>query len=97
MDAKSSANAEGNTLSCADAFTRLSQHHAFPRASHELGSWVSQLTAVPGTAKTEGRTAFEIEAASVMSVLKFFDNRFGHDARGSKKNSRDSGLIRDEE
>ena len=25
----------------------------------------------------EGRTAFEIEAASVMGVLRFFDRRFG--------------------
>jgi len=32
------------------------------------------------TASLEGRTAFEIEAASVMSVLKFFDTRFGRKA-----------------
>ena len=73
----SSAAIVGPTLSCADAFSTLSRHHAFPQASTELGTWVSQLTAVPGLARTEGKTAFEIEAASVMSVLKFFDNRFG--------------------
>ena len=67
----------GPTLTCADAFTTLSRHHAYSQASSELGSWVTQLTAVPGSAKTAGMTAFEIEAASVMSVLKFFDNRFG--------------------
>ena len=67
----------GPTLTCSDAFSTLSRHHAYSQASTELGSWVSQLTAVPGIAKTEGKTAFEVEAASVMSVLKFFDNRFG--------------------
>ncbi|KAG8529757.1 uncharacterized protein KY384_005238 [Bacidia gigantensis] len=74
-----SNTATERTFSCADAFTRLSQHQGFPQASHDLGSWVSQLAAVPRTDETEGRTAFEIEAASVMSVLKFFDKRFGQD------------------
>ncbi|KAL9634712.1 MAG: hypothetical protein Q9164_003931 [Protoblastenia rupestris] len=72
---------ERPTLTCADAFTTLSRHRAFPQASTELATWVSQLTAVPGNAKTEGKTAFEIEAASVMSVLQFFDTRFGDRVR----------------
>jgi len=70
------------TLSCADAFTTLSRHPAFPQASNELGTWVSQLATVPGTGNTQGRTAFEIEAASVMGVLSMFDRRFG-DSRGN--------------
>ena len=67
----------GPTLTCADAFTTLSRHHAFSQASTNFDSWVSQLSAVPGSASAEGKTAFEIEAASVMSVLRFFDKRFG--------------------
>lgn len=68
---------KGLTLTCADTFTTLSRHPAFSKASAELGAWVPQLAAVPGTTDTKGRTAFEIEAASVMGVLKFFDRRFG--------------------
>ena len=90
------------TLSCADAFTTLSRHPAFPQASTDLGSWVPQLhtrspaAAVRGTGtgtrtaaadKTimQGRTAFEIEAASVMGVLKFFDRRFGGNPAGETR------------
>ncbi|MCJ1294607.1 hypothetical protein MMC34_006165 [Xylographa carneopallida] len=65
----------GPTLSCADAFTTLSRHPAFDRASDELGVWLPQLATVPKG--VDGRTAFEIEAASVMGVLKLFDRRFG--------------------
>ena len=64
-------------LSCAEAYTTLSRHHAFPRASEQLGSWVSQLTPNPVSADTKDHTAFEIEAANVMSVLKFFDKKYG--------------------
>jgi hypothetical protein len=35
-----------------------------------------QLATVPGGIE---RTAFEVEAASVMGVLKFFDRRFGNE------------------
>ena len=74
---------QGPTLSCADAYTTLSRHHAFSQASTELGTWMSHLTAVPGNANTAGKTAFEIEAASVMSVLRFFDTRFGEKPSGA--------------
>ena len=87
----SSGAIAGPTLSCADAFSTLSRHHAFPQASIELGTWVSQLTAVPGMARTEGKTAFEIEAASVMSVLKFFDNRFGRAPQSPTSNGSNEG------
>ena len=66
-------------LTCADAFTTLSRHPAFSAATSELNSWVPQLTALPKSAAVSQRTAFDIEAASVMSVLKFFDRRFGED------------------
>lgn len=68
----------GLTLSCADTFTTLSRHPAFDRANEELESWMPQLATVPGSLE---RTAFEVEAASVMGVLKFFDRRFGSDKK----------------
>lgn len=64
----------GLTLSCADAYETLSRHPAFEKASEELSTWMPHLATVPGGLE---RTAFEIEAASVMGVLKFFDRRFG--------------------
>ena len=77
----------GPTLSCADAYQTLSRHPAFEQASEELGTWVPELKTMPGGAaggtrggkagSTEGFTAFEVEAASVMGVLRFFDRRFG--------------------
>ena len=67
----------GVTLSCADTFETLSRHPAFDRASEELGAWMPKLTTVPGGVE---RTAFEVEAASVMGVLRFFDRRFGRDS-----------------
>ena len=67
----------GPTLSCADTFTTLSRHPAFELATAELGLWMPRLATVPKG--VEGRTAFEIEAASVMGVLKLFDRRFGRE------------------
>lgn len=64
----------GVTLSCADAYETLSRHPAFEQASLELSTWMPQLATVPGGKE---RTAFEVEAASVMGVLRFFDRRFG--------------------
>lgn len=66
----------GVTLSCAATFETLSRHPAFDRASEELGAWMPKLTTVPGGVE---RTAFEVEAASVMGVLRFFDRRFGRE------------------
>ncbi|KAI4213123.1 MAG: hypothetical protein LQ351_004277 [Letrouitia transgressa] len=68
----------GITLSCADAYETLSRHPAFEQASQELSTWMPKLATVPGGAQ---RTAFEVEAASVMGVLKFFDRRFGSQQR----------------
>lgn len=72
----SSEAVPGITLSCADTFATLSRHPAFDRASDELGAWMPKLTTVPGGVE---RTSLEVEAASVMGILKFFDRRFGRD------------------
>ena len=97
----------GPTISCADAFTTLSRHPAFERASKDIGEWLPRLVTIPslsgkpndaardasegvaraavdpGTGSTPslaGRTAFDIEAASVMGVLRMFDRRFGKES-----------------
>ncbi|KAI9802377.1 MAG: hypothetical protein M1833_001883 [Piccolia ochrophora] len=63
-------------LSCADTYTALSRHPHYSEATDELGTWIGRLkTSLPG--EEEGRPALEIEAASVMGILKFFDRRFG--------------------
>lgn len=61
-------------LTCADAFKTLSQHPAFDQASKELKTWVPHLsTGLAGLQPTR----MEVDALSVMGVLKFFDRRFG--------------------
>jgi hypothetical protein len=74
----STQSPSGPTLSCADTFTTLSRHPHFEEASTELGSWLPKLATIE---VLEGRTPFEIEAASVMGVLRHFDRRFGRDGR----------------
>ncbi|KAL4903492.1 hypothetical protein BDW74DRAFT_156485 [Aspergillus multicolor] len=69
------------TLSCADAFTTLSRHPNFSRASDELASWLPKLHTLPNPrdvsqATPASRAAMEVEAASVMGVLRYFDRRF---------------------
>jgi hypothetical protein len=74
------------TLTCADAFTTLSRHPKFSQASDELGSWLPKLHTLPkpcepslGDAMSpsiSSRPAMEVEAASVMGVLRYFDRRF---------------------
>ncbi|KAI9807189.1 MAG: hypothetical protein M1825_005907 [Sarcosagium campestre] len=64
-------------LSCADTFTTLSRHPHYADATDELESWIGKLKTAAPAAANEGRPAMEIEAASVMGVLKFFDRRFG--------------------
>ena len=73
------------TLTCADAYTTLSRHPAYARATGDIGSWLPKLHAsnTPVNDKSRGsgsaqeRPAMEIDAANVMSVLKDFDRRFG--------------------
>ncbi|KAI9675847.1 MAG: hypothetical protein M1829_003273 [Trizodia sp. TS-e1964] len=65
-------------ISCADAYTTLSRHPHFNQASDDLNSWVGKLSeAVKDGNHKQTHHPMEIEAASVMGVLKFFDRRFG--------------------
>lgn len=76
------ANTNALTLSCADAFTTLSRHPNFNQASDEISTWLPKLHTLPNPrdlALPEGhgnRPAMEVEAASVMGVLRYFDRRF---------------------
>jgi hypothetical protein len=63
------------SLSCADAYKTLSTHKNFDQASDELSTWLGRLHATPP--HHVGRAPMEVEAASVMGVLKLFDRRFG--------------------
>jgi hypothetical protein len=62
------------SLSVADTYKTLSIHKNFDQASDELNTWLGRLHAAPQHA---GRAPMEVEAASVMGVLKLFDRRFG--------------------
>ena len=72
-DQQAAITPSSSTLNCADAFTVLSRHPGFDQATSELTTWISHLSTVPSAT-----TAFDIEAASVMGVLKLFDRRFGN-------------------
>jgi hypothetical protein len=63
------------SLSVADTYKTLSTHQNFDQATDELGTWLGRLHATPS--RHPGRNAMEVEAASVMGVLKLFDRRFG--------------------
>lgn len=65
-------------LSCADTYKTLASHKNFDVASNEIREWLPKLaTAAPS--KYPGRGAMDIDAASVMSVIKYFDVRFGRE------------------
>lgn len=84
---KSNANANksdvGVSLSCADAYKTLASHKHFSEAADDINTWLPLLRAAPKprepTLGKDGssRTPIEVEAASIMSVLKGFDVRFG--------------------
>lgn len=63
------------SLSVADTYKTLSTHKSFDQASDELNTWLGRLHATPH--HHAGRASVEVEAASVMGVLKLFDRRFG--------------------
>lgn len=67
------------SLNIADTYRTLSTHHAFEPASASLSSWVGHLNTTSDNSQPQhaGRAAIEVEAASVMGVLKLFDRRFG--------------------
>jgi hypothetical protein len=75
--AQTYTSSTGVTLSCADAYQTLSSHPGFERATDEIETWLPKLKAVPKAANTLGRTALDVETASIMGVLKEFDVRFG--------------------
>ncbi|KAJ9358790.1 transcriptional regulator family: bZIP [Paecilomyces variotii] len=74
------------TLTCADTFTTLSRHPKFSRATDELAAWLPKLHTLPNPRDVapkdrnrnaiDNRPAMEVEAASVMGVLRYFDRRF---------------------
>lgn len=61
-------------LSYAEAYQTLSSHRNFDKAADDIGSWLPKLK----TAQ-RNRATVEVEAASIMSVLKEFDIRFGRE------------------
>ncbi|KAK1964190.1 bZIP transcription factor [Colletotrichum sublineola] len=70
----------GLSLSCAEAYQTLSSHRNFEKAADDIGSWLPKLRAAPKQGQTlpsPSRLPIEVEAASIMSVLKDFDIRFG--------------------
>ncbi|KAK9426683.1 putative BZIP domain-containing protein [Seiridium unicorne] len=80
---KSKTSGPNVGLSVADAYKTLSSHRNFDRASDDIGSWLPKLRAVPrpqevGESSTR-RSNIEVETASIMSVLKGFDVRFGRE------------------
>ncbi|KAJ4201268.1 hypothetical protein NW767_006917 [Fusarium falciforme] len=68
-------------LSCAEAYQTLSSHRNFSKAADDIGSWLPKLKATPRAgarpAPQGAMMPIEVEAASIMSVLKDFDIRFG--------------------
>ena len=74
-------------LSCAEAYQTLASHRNFDRAADDIGSWLPKLKTTAGgssralvPAKGGRMGPIEVEAASIMSVLKDFDVRFGREA-----------------
>ncbi|RYP03276.1 hypothetical protein DL765_010556 [Monosporascus sp. GIB2] len=78
--ASTSSSVLGVSLSCADAYKTLSSHRNFERAADEIGTWLPKLRAIPQELNTSARAPIEVETASIMSVLKGFDVRFGKNA-----------------
>jgi hypothetical protein len=65
------------SLSYADAYKTLATHKHFDKASDALSDWLPKLqTSLP---RYPARAPLDIEAASVMHVIKYFDVRFGRD------------------
>lgn len=67
-------------ISCADAYKTLASHRNFDQAFEEIGTWLPKLKVVKKQEGDErvapGRPAVEIDAASIMTTLKFLDVRF---------------------
>jgi Minimal binding motif of Hap4 for binding to Hap2/3/5 len=65
------------SLSCADTYKTLASHKNFDRASDDICDWLPKLQA--SESRYPGRAPLDIEAASVMNVIKYFDVRFGRE------------------
>ncbi|KLU83881.1 bZIP transcription factor HapX [Magnaporthiopsis poae ATCC 64411] len=84
--AKPQTNNFGLSLSCADTYKTLSSHRHFNQATDEIANWLPLLRAAPrpeaeqSATGTAPRPPIEVEAASIMSVLKGFDVRFASNA-----------------
>ncbi|KAI9740402.1 MAG: hypothetical protein M1834_004982 [Cirrosporium novae-zelandiae] len=70
------------TLTCTDTYTTLSRHPHFYEASDDMGAWIPKLAPIvtkdgEGQNKVQQRPMMEIEAASVMQTLRYFDRRWG--------------------
>lgn len=75
------------SIPCAEAYKTLASHRHFEEAADDIGSWLPKLKALPvprpsganarGYPPGSRRPPIEVEAASIMSVLKGFDVRFG--------------------
>lgn len=80
---KSSSSHLGLSLSCADAYKTLASHKHFTEAADDINTWLPRLKAAPKPREPQlgkdgsGRPPIEVEAASIMGVLKGFDVRFG--------------------
>lgn len=74
-------------LSCAEAYQTLASHRNFSEAANDINSWLPKLKATARASSSSsssrqssrGRMPIEVEAASIMSVLKEFDIRFGRE------------------
>ncbi|KAI1206819.1 uncharacterized protein F4807DRAFT_216041 [Annulohypoxylon truncatum] len=75
-----SGSSSGISVSCADAYKTLSSHRNFEKATEEIGTWLPRLRAAPPQPNAPARLPIEVEAASIMGVLREFDVRFGRDA-----------------
>ncbi|KAL0465954.1 hypothetical protein QR685DRAFT_113560 [Neurospora intermedia] len=78
------------SLSCAEAYKTIASHRHFEEAADDIGSWLPKLRAVPAnpppnrgsvslqqSSTGKAWAPIEVEAASIMAVLKGFDVRFG--------------------
>jgi hypothetical protein len=74
---KSRPSLSGPSLSCAETYKTLASHRNFEAASDEISKWLPKLATIPP--RYPGREATDIDAASVMSVIKYFDVRFGRE------------------
>ena len=69
-------------ISCADTYKTLSSHRNFPQAFEEIGTWLPKLKVVERLEEKDkdeersARAAVDIDAASIMTTLKFLDVRF---------------------